>query len=64
MSVNLPEVLSFRSKWRHFRDLERELGQPSTALGQRYMVLISATIVASIFFLFLVDEYPGLFPDE
>ena len=62
MSVNLPEVLSFRSKWRHFRDLERELAQPNTALGQRYMVLISATIVASIFFLFLVDEYPGLFP--
>ena len=28
------------------------------------MVLIAVTIVASIFFLFLVDEYPALFPTD
>ena len=44
------------------RDLERELTQPTTPFGRRYMVLIAMTIVASIFFLFIVDEYPALFP--
>jgi hypothetical protein len=53
---------SLGSRWQHLRDLERELAQPTTPLGQRYMVLIAVTIVASIFFLFLVDEYPALFP--
>jgi hypothetical protein len=55
---------SLGSRWQHLRDLERELAQPTTPLGQRYMVLIAVTIVASIFFLFLVDEYPALFPTD
>lgn len=55
---------SLGSKLRYLRELERELAQPTTALGQRYMVLIAITIVASIFFLFLVDEYPALFPTD
>ena len=55
---------SLGARWQHLRDLERELAQPTTPLGQRYMVLIAITIVASIFFLFLVDEYPALFPTD
>ena len=53
---------SIKSRLLRWRDLERELSQPTTVLGRRYMVLIAMTIVASIFLLFVVDEYPSSFP--
>ena len=43
--------------------LRHELNCPQTALGRRYMVLMLATIVWSIFFMFLTAEYPGFAPE-
>ena len=43
--------------------LRHELNCPETALGRRYMVLMLATIVWSIFFMFLAAEYPGFAPE-
>lgn len=43
--------------------LRHELNCPETALGRRYMVLMLATIVWSIFFMFLTAEYPGFAPE-
>lgn len=42
--------------------LEQELRAPRTARGRHYMVLLMATIVGSILFLFIADEYPASFP--
>jgi len=44
----------------HLRD---ELNCPETVLGRRYMVLMLATIVWSILFMFLTAEYPGFAPE-
>ena len=43
--------------------LRHELNCPETVLGRRYMVLMLATIVWSIFFMFLTAEYPGFAPE-
>ena len=43
------------------RTLERELNNPSTPLARRYMVFMLATIVGSILFLFLLEEYPNYY---
>jgi hypothetical protein len=43
--------------------LRHELNCPETALGRRYMVLMLATIVWSILFMFLAAEYPGFAPE-
>jgi len=43
--------------------LRHELNCPDTVLGRRYMVLMLATIVWSIFFMFLTAEYPGFAPE-
>jgi hypothetical protein len=43
--------------------LRQELNCPETILGRRYMVLVLATIVWSIFFMFLSAEYPGFAPE-
>ena len=42
--------------------LRQELRQPRTAFGKRYTVLLIITIVASIFFLFIEEQYPKTFP--
>lgn len=42
--------------------LERELREPQTAWGRRYMVALIATIIGSILFLFVAEEYPQSFP--
>ncbi|MBT8140258.1 MAG: hypothetical protein KJP25_10850 [Gammaproteobacteria bacterium] len=42
--------------------LRHELTAPKTTLGKRYAALLIVTIVASIFYLFIVDEYPASFP--
>jgi hypothetical protein len=54
-----PEVLS---GVRSLRDLDREINEPITELGKRYMAFVAMTVVASIFFLFVSDEYPSWFP--
>jgi voltage-gated potassium channel len=43
--------------------LRHELNCPDTVLGRRYMVLMLATIVWSILFMFLAAEYPGFAPE-
>jgi len=43
------------------RTLESELNNPSTPLARRYMVFMLATIVGSILFLFLLEEYPNYY---
>ncbi len=43
--------------------LRHELNCPQTILGRRYMVLMLATIVWSILFMFLTAEYPGFAPE-
>ena len=43
--------------------LRHELNCPETPLGRRYMVLMLATIVWSILFMFLTAEYPGFAPE-
>ena len=43
--------------------LRHELNCPETVLGRRYMVLMLATIVWSIVFMFLTAEYPGFAPE-
>ena len=43
--------------------LRHELNCPDTVLGRRYMVLMLATIVWSILFMFLTAEYPGFAPE-
>jgi hypothetical protein len=52
----------FKAGLLRLRNLEHELNEPTTTWGRRYMVLMAMTIVASIFFLFIVDEYPSWFP--
>ena len=42
--------------------LRQELQEPRTTLGKRYTVVLIITIIASIFFLFIVDQYPNSFP--
>jgi hypothetical protein len=42
-------------------NLREELQAPSTQLGKRYMLLVLATIVASVFFLFFSLELPQAF---
>lgn len=41
--------------------LRHELQEPSTEFGKRYMSLLLATIVVSVFFLFFSLEYPNTF---
>lgn len=53
----LPRAWRARGAW-----VERELRDPSTELTKRYTVLVLFTIVASIFFLFIADQYPHWFP--
>ena len=43
--------------------LRHELNCPETVLGRRYMVLMLATIVWYILFMFLTAEYPGFAPE-
>ena len=43
--------------------LRHELNCPETVFGRRYMVLMLATIVWSILFMFLTAEYPGFAPE-
>ena len=43
--------------------LRHELNCPETVLWRRYMVLMLATIVWSILFMFLTAEYPGFAPE-
>ena len=43
--------------------LRHELNCPETVLGRRYMVLMLATFVWSILFMFLTAEYPGFAPE-
>ena len=52
---------AWRGRWAW---VERELRDPSTELTKRYTVLVLFTIVASIFFLFVADQYPHWFPME
>ena len=42
--------------------LRTELQQPRTPLGRRYTAVLIITIIASIFYLFIVDQYPNSFP--
>ncbi len=42
--------------------LRIKLEDPHTVLGKRYTALLVGTIIASIFYLFVVDQYPGSFP--
>ncbi|MBM4192484.1 MAG: hypothetical protein FJ196_05460 [Gammaproteobacteria bacterium] len=44
--------------------LERELNNPSTPLARRYMVFMLVTIVGSILFLFLLEEYPDYYTHD
>lgn len=59
----LYEVLptSWRQPWVW---VERELDNPTTTLSKRYTVTVLFTIVASIFFLFIADQYPAWFAME
>jgi voltage-gated potassium channel len=50
---------SWQGRWAW---VERELRDPSTELTKRYTVTVLFTIVASIFFLFVAEEYPAWFP--
>lgn len=52
---------AWRARWAW---VERELRDPSTELTKRYTVTVLFTIVASIFFLFVAEEYPAWFPME
>jgi hypothetical protein len=52
---------SWRSRWAW---VESELHEPTTVWSKRYTVSVLFTIVASIFFLFIVDQYPQWFPLE
>ena len=42
--------------------LRAQLEDPHTALSKRYTAVLVSTIIASIFFLFVVDQYPNSFP--
>jgi hypothetical protein len=42
--------------------LRLTLEDPHSALGRRYTLVLIGTIIASIFFLFVVDQYPKSFP--
>jgi voltage-gated potassium channel len=44
--------------------LNRELNRPSTPLGRGYMAFMIATIFGSIFFMFLIEEYPKYYTHE
>lgn len=43
-------------------DLRTKLKDPHTALSKRYTAVLVSTIIASIFFLFVIDQYPNSFP--
>jgi hypothetical protein len=45
-----------------FKDLLTQLEDPHSALSRRYTAVLVSTIVASIFYLFVVDQYPASFP--
>ena len=45
------------------QQLRHELNCPESVLGRRYIVLMLATIVWSILFMFLTAEYPGFAPE-
>ena len=42
--------------------LRVELQQPTTALGRRYLGLLIITIISSVLFLFVQEEYPAIAP--
>ena len=42
--------------------LRAKLEDPHTALGKRYTTVLVGTIIASIFYLLVVDQYPNSFP--
>jgi voltage-gated potassium channel len=42
-------------------EIRSELSNPKTKLGQRYMSLLIVTIIFSIFYLFVQEEYPDAF---
>jgi hypothetical protein len=44
--------------------LNRELNHPSTPLGRGYMAFMIATIFGSIFFMFLIEEYPKYYTHD
>ena len=56
---SLPKT--WQARWQH---VEHELLQPRTVMGKRYTLLVLLTIVVSIFFLFIIDQYPTWFPIE
>ena len=43
-------------------ELKQELEEPQTTLGKRYLIVLMLTIIASIIFLFVNEEYPLAFP--
>ena len=45
-----------------FNALRQELREPHTTWGKRYTVILILTIIASIFFLFIEEQYPDSFP--
>jgi voltage-gated potassium channel len=44
--------------------LNREFNHPSTPLGRGYMAFMIATIFGSIFFMFLIEEYPKYYTHD
>ena len=42
--------------------LRAKLEDPHTVVGKRYTVVLIGTIITSIFYLFVVDQYPNSFP--
>ncbi len=45
-----------------FKGLRIKLEDPHTAVSKRYTVVLVSTIIASIFYLFVIDQYPNSFP--
>lgn len=45
-------------------ELNKELNRPSTSLGRGYMAFMIATIFGSIFFMFLIEEYPKYYTHD
>ncbi|WP_162933117.1 ion transporter [Roseovarius sp. EL26] len=43
-------------------ELQRELSQPVTVWGRRYMATLIVTIILSVFYLFIQDEFPLALP--
>ena len=42
--------------------LRNELSHPTTAIGRRYLALLIITIIFSVFYLFVQEEFPNAFP--